>query len=89
MTKAEQLLSFANPELVSRMMSMKNHTEYDEDDTCATCWHCHTTTLKSISKTGLFCAVTHNPVHPMSDTCEHFKLNKYFAEKQAQKGREG
>lgn len=73
---------------IERLIAKVNREKLKGEDLCAHCWHCHTTELKCISKTGLFCAVTHKPVHPMAGPCEHFKLNKYFAEKQAQKGRE-
>ena len=75
--------------MIAQMLSRPKLPEYDGNDSCATCWHCHATERKCISKTGLFCGVTHEPVHPVSDPCEHFKLNGYFQNQmQAQKGRE-
>lgn len=70
---------------IERLIAEGNRKKLGDEDLCAHCWHCHTTTLKCISKTGLFCAVTHKPVHPIEDACAMFRLNGYF---QGRKGQE-
>lgn len=77
-----QLLSLASPALAANLAAMDKKSGISHEDTCATCWHGHTTDLKIISKTGWFCARTHKEIHPMDNPCECFRISKYFEEKQ-------